>query len=46
MHTVMHLLGHKNIKTTQRYVHADQDKIKESVDEVGNVIFMAMHNKK
>ena len=36
IYDVQHLLGHQSIKTTQRYAHLDDNKLKESADQAGH----------
>ena len=36
IYDVQHLLGHQSIKTTQRYAHLDDNKLKESADQAGD----------
>ena len=35
IYDVQHLLGHQSIKTTQRYAHLDDQKLKNSADQAG-----------
>ena len=35
IYDVQHLLGHQSIKTTQRYAHLDDQKLKNSAEQVG-----------
>ena len=41
IYDVQHLLGHQSIKTTQRYAHLDDKKLKESADQAGR--YFAQH---